>query len=129
MIEVEGLPEGYVITKVTYNPTPQLSEHNNFKISYEKIKTRRIVLEETNEIRRVRENEFFEMNGMIQQSSALSTSDQYRIWREVKGTDLSLNSEEPKLSLSVDECKDLMNPKRDVTLISRKIQQFIKENS
>ena len=36
MIEIEGLPEGYVITKVTYNPTPQLSEHSNFKVSYKK---------------------------------------------------------------------------------------------
>ena len=50
---------------------------------------------------------------------------------KVKETDIPLNSAEPKLSLSVDECKEAMRKLEtfNVTDLSVKICGFLKENS
>jgi hypothetical protein len=50
-----------------------------------------------------------------------------RAWKQVKETDLSLNSDEPKLTLSVDECRQISdcNPV-DVVL---KVREFLEKNS
>ena len=45
---------------------------------------------------------------------------------KVKETDIPLNSDEPKLSLSVDETKEIYTYN---ILINQKIIKFIKENS
>ncbi len=62
----------------------------------------------------------------------------YKWWREVKETDIPLNNDEPKLSLSVDECRNVrslikdfenlgwfVNPAR--SLLLQKITEFIKD--
>lgn len=48
-----------------------------------------------------------------------------RYWRIVKESDLSLNNEEPKLSLSVDECRKLYQYMDNSVLI--KLREFLKD--
>lgn len=90
-------------------------------IMIEKIQQRRIVLEETqednqkNRVKNIWCSQFF--------SGGFVVSDQSKIWREVKETDIPLTNDEPKLSLSVDECKDLQVISS--IKLSRKIQDFI----
>ncbi len=127
MIEIEGLPEGW--KGVAYRrPYPQeyiLKSEGAMKVRIrgeqpwliiERIKQREITLVETDE----RCSDIYNMRGSY--------------WREVKET------EEPKLSLSVDECRNVrslikdfenlgwfVNPAR--SLLLQKITKFIKENS
>ena len=124
-IEVEGLPEGW--KAVAYrNPkrneryfhqgiiwTAHIDEAQPFLI-VEKIQPRRIVLEET--VQGKHERAFFDDNNM------------WTYWREVKETDASLNSGDPKLSLSVDEVKELTSQIWPKDIIY-KVNKFIKENS
>lgn len=118
MIEIEGLPEGW--KGVAYRrPYPQeyiLKSEGAMKVRIrgeqpwliiERIKPREITLVETDE----RCSDIYNMLGSY--------------CREVKET------EEPKLSLSVDECKEAMRKLEtfNVTDLSVKICGFLKENS
>lgn len=120
-IEVD-VPDGYVLKH--HSDTPGLK----LIFDLEKIKLRRIVLEETGEIRR----EFFEINGRIQQSDSRITAGEYKIWHEVKETDIPLTNDETKLSLSLAECNNIVKLMDEGCMkktLLRKIRKFIKENS
>jgi len=130
-IKVEGLPEGWKAVEIRVDP----DQYNKYigddgfmywkaKIKMEKIQPRRIVLEETEE-----ENPRYTSG--LHETQFLANGD-VRIhnlkkkWREVKETDIPLNSDEPKLSLSVSEVKTIFGC--DFALLV-KIEKFIKENS
>lgn len=122
-IEVE-VPEGWKLTKLKIPAgciekfgTSTISSHNirGAFFDLEKIQPNRIVLEET--LEETNEGiQHFSCSNSIQMTF---TNTKYK-WREATET------EEPKLSLSVAECKDLQVI-YDVKL-SKKIQDFIKEN-
>ena len=135
-IEVEGLPEGWkaVAYRIPVKDVDMILDRFgqvsnciwNGETAYiivEKIQPRRIVIEETSE----------ETNEGIQHFSSRNsiamtfTNTPYK-WREVKETDIPLNSGDPKLSLSVDECIDATKETWPV-LLAAKIDAFIKENS
>ena len=139
-IEVEGLPEGWKAVGMLVDP----DQYNKYvgddgflyweaKIKLEKIQPRRIVLEETNEERRICYGEWYESQEgkLMRWPYGGKTDGKHRVWREVKETDIPLNSAEPKLSLSVDECKEAMRKLEtfNVTDLSVKICGFLKENS
>jgi hypothetical protein len=125
-IEVEGLPEGWKAVAykkpipgeyfIGYAGSVCFCNHLEYgpRLIVEKIKPRQIVLEETDE-----------------EAYSTSSGTLVRIgnkwWKQVKENDLSLNSDEPKLSLSVDECKRVVNCSAP-DVVSR-ILDFIKENS
>ena len=143
MIEVEGLPEGW--KAIAYRrPYPQeyiLKSEGAMKVRIrgeqpwliiERIKPRRIVLEE------ISKEEYHRLFNDERCSDIYNMRGSY--WREVKETDIPLNSDEPKLSLSVDECRNVrslikdfenlgwfVNPAR--SLLLQKITKFLKENS
>ena len=135
MIEIEGLPEGFEINSVTINAGETISQCFNTiqaTIHLKKIKPRRIVLEE------ISKEEYHRLFNDERCSDIYNMRGSY--WREVKETDIPLNSDEPKLSLSVDECRNVrslikdfenlgwfVNPAR--SLLLQKITKFIKENS
>ena len=153
MIEVEGLPEGWKAVAYRVPTNGETCWHQNFGIYtatvsltqcfiVEKIKPRRIVLEETNEERRICYGEWYESQEgkLMRWPYGGKTDGKHRVWREAKETDIPLNSDEPKLSLSVDECRNVrslikdfenlgwfVNPAR--SLLLQKITKFIKENS
>ena len=124
-IEVEGLPEGWKAVEIRVDP----DQYNKYvgddgclyweaKIKMEKIQPRRIVLEETEDKHLgcqtlyIDDTEFMIMTN--------------KIWREVKENDVN---EEPKLSLSVAECKEAMRKLEtfNVTDLSVKICRFLKD--
>lgn len=134
-IEVEGLPEGW---KAVAYRRPMVGEyylhngqakyceslHSSEWLIIQKIQPRRIVLEETEEENQryasgLRETQFL-ANGDVRLHNL-----KYK-WREVKETDIPLNSDDPKLSLSVDECKNIIVESNN---LGKKIDEFIKENS
>ena len=130
MIEVEGLPEGWKAVGMLVDP----DQYNKYvgddgflyweaKIKLEKIQPRRIVLEE------ISKEEYHRLFNDERCSDIYNMRGSY--WREVKETDIPLNSDEPKLSLSVDECKEAMRKLEtfNVTDLSVKICGFLKENS
>ena len=126
MIEIEGLPEGFEINSVTINAGETISQCFNTiqaTIHLKKIKPRRIVLEE------ISKEEYHRLFNDERCSDIYNMRGSY--WREVKETDIPLNSAEPKLSLSVDECKEAMRKLEtfNVTDLSVKICGFLKENS
>ena len=153
MIEVEGLPEGwkavaYRVPKGNIefvfieNVVREAKPQDKKCLIVEKIQPRRIVLEETNEERRICYGEWYESQEgkLMRWPYGGKTDGKHRVWREVKETDIPLNSAEPKLSLSVDECRNVrslikdfenlgwfVNPAR--SLLLQKITKFIKENS
>jgi len=79
---------------------------------------RRIVLEETSE-----ENHLYE-SGQYAAFSAgkFVISGVRNKWREVKENDSSLTNEEPKLSLTVDECRNM-----SLSEINMKIVDFLRD--
>jgi hypothetical protein len=138
-IEIEDLPEGWKLTRIKLPPSDKL-EINSRTISchnltgalfdLEKIKPREIRLVETNEYRQPMQWEYAEIRDDVfaMQGEEMVIGGPYKIWRnKVKETAIPLNSEEPKLSLSVSECEDLQ-VMRDMDL-TLKICNFIKENS
>lgn len=142
-IDVTGLPEGWkavayrvpkgniefvFIENVVRKAKPQ----DKKCLIVEKIQPRRIVLEET-------EEKYLGCQTLYIDGTEIMIMTN-KIWREVKETDIPLNSDEPKLSLSVDECRNVrslikdfenlglfVNPAR--SLLLQKITKFIKENS
>lgn len=143
MIEVEGLPEGwkavaYRVPKGNIefvfieNVVREAKPQDKKCLIIEKIQPRRIVLEETDE------KHLGCQTLCIDDTEFMIMTD--KVWREVKETDTHLNNSEPKLSLSVDECRNVrslikdfenlgwfVNPAR--SLLLQKITKFIKENS
>ena len=157
-IDVTGLPEGWKAVAYRVPTNGETCWHQNFGIYtatvsltqcfiVEKIKPRRIVLEETNEERRICYGEWYESQEgkLMRWPYGGKTDGKHRVWREVKETDIPLTNEdvnvkigvsqrdgaEPKLSLSVDECKEAMRKLEtfNVTDLSVKICGFLKENS
>ena len=120
MIEIEGLPEGFEINSVTINAGETISQCFNTiqaTIHLKKIKPREIVLEE------ISKEEYHRLFNDERCSDIYNMRGSY--WREVEET------EEPKLSLGVDECKEAMRKLEtfNVTDLSVKICRFLKENS
>ena len=139
MIEVEGLPEGWKAVGMLVDP----DQYNKYvgddgflyweaKIKLEKIQPRRIVLEE------ISKEEYHRLFNDERCSDIYNMRGSY--WHEVKKTDIPLNNNDLKLSLSVDECRNVrslikdfenlgwfVNPAR--SLLLQKITKFIKENS
>lgn len=125
-IDIEGLPEGW--EPVCYRPANEGEYYlqngvvySSIDMTYPRIivknkQPRRIVLEETGE-----KNHLYE-SGQYSSFSAggFVISGVRNKWREVKENDLSLNNEEPKLSLTVDECRSM-----SLSGISMKIADFL----
>ena len=127
MIEIEGLPEGFEINSVTINAGETISQCFNTiqaTIHLKKIKPREIVLEE------ISKEEYHRLFNDERCSDIYNMRGSY--WREVEET------EEPKLSLGVDECRNVrslikdfenlgwfVNPAR--SLLLQKITEFIKD--
>ena len=142
-IEIEGLPEGWkavayrvpkgniefvFIENVIRKAKPQ----DKKCLIIEKIQPRRIVLEET-------EEKYLGCQTLYIDGTEIMIMTN-KTWREVKETDIPLNNNDLKLSLSVDECRNVrslikdfenlgwfVNPAR--SLLLQKITKFIKENS
>ena len=136
-IEVEGLPEGWKAVGMLVDP----DQYNKYvgddgflyweaKIKLEKIQPRRIVLEE------ISKEEYHRLFNDERCSDIYNMRGSY--WREVKETDIPLTNNEPKLSLGVDECRNVrslikdfenlgwfVNPAR--SLLLQKITEFIKD--
>ena len=125
-IEIEGLPEGWEIEKcdikgdISSNDASFKYINAVIKIT-KKQQRRRIVLEETDE-----ENHLYE-SGQYAAFSAgkFVISGVRNKWREVNENDSSLTNEEPKLSLSVGECRKLYQY-MDSSIL-RKLHEFIKD--
>jgi len=130
-IEIEGLPEGWEPVAIRKQ---KLGEHifcldTGFVVPADhrtpkahlivkKKQPRRIVLEETSE-----ENHLYE-SGQYAAFSAgkFVISGVRNKWREVKENDSSLTNEEPKLSLTVDECRNM-----SLSEINMKIVDFLRD--
>ena len=95
----------------------------------EKIQPRRIVLEETSEVRKVNRYDWAEIDGVVSTWNIPATSAcEYKIWREVKATDIPLTNDEPKLSLSVEQCKKFIDGSiRDRSNFFQLVCEFIKD--
>ena len=130
-IEIEGLPEGWEPIAIRKQKLGEHifcldtglvvpADHRTPKahLIVKKKQPRRIVLEETGE-----KNHLYE-SGQYSSFSAggFVISGVRNKWREVKENDLSLNNEEPKLSLTVDECRSM-----SLSGISMKIADFLKD--
>lgn len=128
-IEIEGLPEGW--EPVAYRAPKRHEKYYKDgtirsaavdlqwpEIVIKKKQPRRIVLEETEE-----ENHLYE-SGQYAAFSAgeFMISGVRNKWREVKETEPSLNNGEPKLSLTVDECRNM-----SLSEINMKIVDFLKD--
>jgi len=143
-IKVEGLPEGW---KAVAYRTPANGENyltpdgfvvvaqHDYMLAHlivEKIQPRRIVLEQI-PMDSVKLGDFMRPPGShaLLPVGSEGYNESYAFLREVNETDLSLNSDEPKLSLSVDECKYILGKFQSaVTLnIYDRLREFIKENS
>ena len=131
MIEIEGLPEGFEINSVTINAGETISQCFNTiqaTIHLRKIRPRRIVLEETNEERRICFGEWYESQEgkLMRWPYGGKTDGKHKVWCEVKETDILLTNDKSKLSLSVEECRNISTGSNRLCL---KIDEFIKENS
>jgi len=123
-IEVEGLPEGREIELVEIMPSGFGDKSGNNLIATVKLKEiqpLRIVLEETGE-----ERNRPRLNSYTYFYTDSEGFDRFKVLREVKEPDIPLTNDEPKLSLSVKECGDLLKMYNNVF---DKIREFIKENS
>lgn len=115
-IEIKGLPEGWEAVAIIPNALNELDpSHPNYNpiaeraaismiVHLKKKQQRRIVLEETGEIR-----DTPKLNHYNYFYTDHEGFDRYKVAREVKETDLSLPNTEDKesLRLSVDECKEI----------------------
>ena len=121
-IEIEGLPEGWEIEKCDIKGDISSNDASfkyiNAVIRITKKQPRRIVLEETDE-----ENHLYE-SGQYAAFSAgkFVISGVRNKWREVNENDSSLTNEEPKLSLSVGECRNM-----SLSEINMKIVDFLRD--
>ncbi len=131
-IEVEGLPEGWKAVEIRVDP----DQYNKYvgddgclyweaKVKMEKIQPRRIAFDEITDGTQNLDEDYYHKSTW---------------WREVKENDIPLTSEEPKLSLSVEECRNVRSLIKDFenlgwfvspasSLLLQKITEFTKENS
>ena len=120
-IEIEGLPEGWEIEKCDIKGDISSNDASfkyiNAVIRITKKQPRRIVLEETGEIRSNLKLNCY--NYFYVDSEGF---DKIKIFREVKENDSSLTNEEPKLSLTVDECRNM-----SLSEINMKIVDFLRD--
>ena len=120
-IEIEGLPEGWEIEKCDIKGDISRNDASfkyiNAVIRITKKQPRRIVLEETGEIRSNLKLNCY--NYFYVDSEGF---DKIKILREVKENDSSLTNEEPKLSLTVDECRNM-----SLSEINMKIVDFLRD--
>lgn len=116
-IEVEGLPKGYEVNSITVNAKENVSQCFNTvqaTIHLKKIQPKRVVLEEVEH--GTHEVAFHNDDGC------------WTYWRYVKENDLSLTNEEPKLSLSVAQCKKFFNGTITGRLeVFQLVEDFIKD--
>ena len=162
MFKVEGLPEGwravaYRVPKGNIefvfieNVVREAKPQDKKCLIVEKIQPRRIVLDETAEVRKVKRNEYYidRKGNLAFWSINCESIEKYNIVREVKETDIPLTNEvkmgvsqgdgvEPNLELSVKELRNVrslikdfenlgwfINPER--ALLLQKITEFIKD--
>lgn len=94
-IEIEGLPEGWEVESVNVSGINFNNERTSMKVPViahiQKIQPRRIVLEETEEVRPVGYQEFYSTsNGtLVQWQLACKTDEAYKIWRVVEEVERS----------------------------------------
>ena len=131
-IDIEGLPEGWkavayrvpkgniefvFIENVVRKAKPQ----DKKCLIVEKIQPRRIVLEET-------EEKYLGCQTLYIDGTEIMIMTN-KTWREVKENDLSLNKDEPKLSLSVGDVKRILsNTLYFYEDIVNRMREFLKEN-
>ena len=166
MIEVEGLPEGwkavaYRVPKGNIefvfieNVVREAKPQDKKCLIVEKIQPRRIVLEETNEERRICYGEWYESQEgkLMRWPYGGKTDGKHRVWREVKETDIPLINEDanvkmgvsqgdggyyPTLELNVKELRNVRSLIKDfenlgwfinpeIALLLQKITEFIKD--
>jgi len=126
-IEALPVPEGYRLVQDSVKW--KSSTEAIVTYHYEKIKPRRIVLEETGELRRAMKGEWYrgsDDKSYFYNDSDTPTTLSYKIFIEAEETDLSLTNDEPKLSLSVDECKESLTYAQPLE-IARKMIEFTKD--
>ena len=130
-IDIEGLPEGWkavayrvpkgniefvFIENVVRKAKPQ----DKKCLIVEKIQPRRIVLEET-------EEKYLGCQTLYIDGTEIMIMTN-KTWREVKESDLSLNKDEPKLSLSVGDVKRILSNTLYCEDIVNRMREFLKEN-
>ena len=137
-IEVEGLSEGWEVEKLVLRARIENNETEMIVaslVTLKKIQPRRMVLEETGEEMTYPINGY--MYGYIDGAGFVK----YKIFREVKETDIPLNNDEPnvkmgvsqgddepKLELSVEQCKKLCSKElRRVEEVIHVVREFIKD--
>jgi hypothetical protein len=128
-IEVEGLPEGWKTIRYGWPKKNVdyvfdgigvklfLGKEDNAMLIVEKIKPLEIRLVEIPED---------EIHSNISETVVRIGN---KWWKEVKETDIPLNSDGHKLSLSVDECKELLENTAHQSDAGDILEKFIKENS
>jgi len=126
-IEVKGLPGGMIAHSVKVIELDSGDSEQctyNAQVIAKRVKPRRIVLEETDE-----ENHRYASGtyATYSVSRSMLIGGTKMKWREVKENDLSLNCDDSKLSLSVDECKHLLGYKDGYSAITKKIAEFVRE--
>ena len=129
--EIEGLPEGWKAVAYRLPKHGETCWHQNFGIYtatvslaacfiVEKIQPRRIVLEET-------EEKYLGCQTLYIDGTEIMIMTN-KTWREVKENDLSLNKDEPKLSLSVGDVKRILSNWLYCEDIVNRMREFLKEN-
>ena len=126
-IEIEGLPEGWEIEKCDIKGDISSNDASfkyiNAVIRITKKQPRRIVLEETGKTRKPKSGEYVRSSNIFYMvTSPENYGNGCEIWREVKESDYSLSKDEPKLSLTVDECRNM-----SLSEINMKIVDFLKD--
>ena len=132
-IEIEGLPEGWepvafrkpLIGEKMFQNGEIHKCNCEAKISsiiVKKKQPRRIVLEETDEDNQTGCGELMDQILCCHDDILIRLSEPKKYWREVKENDPSLTTEEPKLSLTVDECRNM-----SLSEINMKIVDFLRD--
>ena len=132
-IEIEGLPEGW--EPVAFRK-PLIGEKifqygeihkctckaEISSLIVKKKQPRRIVLEETDEDNQTGCGELMDQILCCHDDILIRLSEPKKYWREIKENDSSLTNEEPKLSLTIDECRNM-----SLSEINMKIVDFLKD--
>ena len=129
-IEVE-VPEGWKVKEYRMPNKGDYFWHQNRvcvasssfidqRLIIEKIQPRRIVLEET-------EEKYLGCQTLYIDGTEIMIMTN-KTWREVKENDLSLNKDEPKLSLSVGDVKRILSNWLYCEDIVNRMREFLKEN-
>lgn len=142
-IEIGGLPEGWepvafrrALIGEMYFQAGRVNEctfgADFYRLIVKKKQPRRIVLEETDEVRKALKGDYIERigePGIGYWGHKEESNETYKIWREVKETDLSLPKEQSNehLSLSVDDLRDILECKNVMGLSWMKVRDFLKD--